>query len=77
MTKRYIGAGYSAAGTRIYRVFGRKYRAHAACADGFKADRRGGLIYGAVLVRDAGEPQVWLTWEQASLFYGNCAYCNT
>ena len=55
----------------IYRVFGRKVRAHnAMCADGFREDRKHGLIYSSYNVEGT-----IMSVEQASLECDFCVYC--
>jgi len=62
---------------RTYKVFGRKFRAHnSACADGFKEDRRHGLIYGPIeIVYPDGTRRLAMNQEEASVECDFCAYC--
>lgn len=62
---------------RLYTALGRNCKAHPGCIEGFREDRRQGLIYSAILVKDCGEYQAWLTPEEASIFFGVCVYCNS
>lgn len=56
----------------IRSVKGRKARfCGVMCAEGFRSDRDGGVVYPAVL-SDA----TFVSHEQASMVCGCCAYCN-
>jgi len=56
---------------KIYKVFGRRVRAHNAnCADGFREDRKHGLIYPSYSVD--GEI---MSVEAASIECDFCVYC--
>lgn len=44
----------------------------AACRDGFRTDRRYGLIYPPVRDLDTGK---LIGWNEASIKYRFCAYC--
>jgi hypothetical protein len=49
----------------------------ASCRDGFRADRRAGLIYGPSAIRmEDGSVRLALTREAFSLLTGFCAYCS-
>lgn len=63
---------YLETGLRNYKVYGRQFKAHTLdCADGFKADRRHGLIYNSYREDDGSIIGV----EEASRGWGFCAYC--
>jgi len=58
----------------IATVYGKRARfCGASCRDGFKADRRMGLIYPAVL--DNPKTGKTIPWEDGSMKYKFCAYC--
>jgi len=58
---------------KLYRVFGKRVRAHtASCASGFREDRKYGLIYPSYSVE--GET---MAIEQASVECDFCVYCGT
>lgn len=64
---------------KTYKVNGRQFRAHGkGCADGFKADRRHGLIYGPTrIVYPDGSSKLAMNQEEASMECDFCAYCGT
>ena len=56
---------------KTYKIFGRKARLHPECKDGFRGDRKAGLIYGPYVI--GGK---WMmTAEQASVEGEFCPYC--
>ena len=56
---------------KIYKVFGRKVRAHSAlCAAGFRSDRQHGLIYTSYNVEGT-----LMSVEKASIECDFCVYC--
>ena len=65
------------AALRTYHINKRPFRAHNAnCADGFREDRKRGLIYGSFLIYDqTPEDGRVMGVEEASLACDFCAYC--
>ena len=59
-------------GMRSYKVMGVDTIAHPGCIDGFRTDRRMGMIYPACRIQDI--PGVW-AHESAAILSGTCAYC--
>ena len=58
---------------KTYTVRGRKVRAcGASCAEGFREDRKQGLIYSAYKDTDTGEV---FNPEEASVHFDHCVYC--
>ncbi len=61
---------------RTYTYAGDKFRAHNVnCADGFKTDRRYGLIYSAYDVDNGDGTHQIMNVEPASIACAFCAYC--
>lgn len=59
----------------IRTVYGRKARfCSDGCRDGFREDRKHGLIYQAW---EGPAEGTLISWEAASLAYGHCAYCRS
>ena len=46
---------------------------NSICASSLSADRANGLIYGSIRKED----NAVISWEQASIEFGFCAYCGT
>ncbi len=56
-------------------VFGQKARfCSDGCYEGFREDRKHGLIYGSMVDPDTGK---FYGWEEASLKFDHCAYCRS
>ncbi len=61
---------------RTFTVYGRKVKAHdASCADGFRTDRRYGMIYVSPLVLEDDGSMKAVSWEEASCIWDYCVYC--
>lgn len=62
---------------RTYTVNSRKCSAHPECIEGFREDRKLGLIYGPHrIIEDDGSIRWARDVEEASFLCGFCAYCN-
>ncbi len=61
---------------KTFTVYGRKVKAHnAGCADGFRTDRRLGMIYASPLVLEDDGRVTAVSWEEASRIWNYCCYC--
>jgi hypothetical protein len=61
---------------RVYTVFGRKFRAHPECSEGFKTDRRYGAIYGPYRIKEDDGSVRWAKdAEEMSMLCYECPYC--
>lgn len=58
---------------KIYTIQGRKARLHPECVDGFREDRKHGLIYGPYTKADGSG--FYLNAEAFSLDTHTCPYC--
>lgn len=62
---------------RTYKLDGQRYKAHPGCREGFREDRKAGLIYGPYVETDEEGKRRFLKGpEEASVRWNMCAYCN-